>query len=210
MKPQPFRPFAARIPVLMMTLALVGFPLAAADNTDTLKTATFAGGCFWCMEGPFDEIDGVVSTTSGYTGGHAKNPTYRQVTSGRTGHTEAIQVVYDSSKVDYDQLLEVYWVNVDPLRKDAQFCDRGSQYRSGIFYHDEAQKSAALATRMRVQDKFAGQTVHTEVTPIAEFYPAEEYHQDYYMKNPFRYKYYVTRCGRYARLKELWGDASKH
>ena len=182
---------------------------AAGESDGKLATATFAAGCFWCLEGPYDKIDGVVSTTSGYTGGHTKNPTYRQVVSGRTGHTEAVQVVYDPAKVSYDELLEVFWVNVDPLRKDAQFCDRGTQYRAGVFHHDEAQKSAALKTREEVKTKFAGQEVHTEVTPLAEFYPAEEYHQDYYKKNPARYKYYRVRCGRDARLEELWGDAAE-
>lgn len=168
--------------------------------------ATFAGGCFWCMEGPFDALDGVVSTTSGYTGGTKKNPTYEQVSSGGTGHTEAVQVVYDPKKVSYEKLLYVFWRNVDPTVKDQQFCDHGPQYRTGIFYHDEAQKQAALASKAAIEQaqKLPG-PIRTEITAASTFYPAEDYHQDYYVKNPIRYKFYRNNCGRDARLAKLWG-----
>jgi len=169
--------------------------------------ATFAGGCFWCMEGPFDELPGVVSTTSGYTGGHVEKPSYEQVSSGRTGHTEAVQVVYDPAKVGYEKLLEVFWHNIDPLTKDAQFCDHGPQYRSGIFVHDAEQRRLAQATKRELESskRLPGPIV-TEIAEVDVFYPAEAYHQDYYRKNPLRYRYYRSRCGRDARLKSLWGD----
>lgn len=173
------------------------------------KVATFAGGCFWCMEGPFDKLDGVISTTSGYTGGHLKNPTYRQVSAGSTGHTEAIQIVYDPKRVSFEELLKVYWVNVDPLTADAQFCDHGTQYRAGIFYHDAKQQKASLASREAIKGKFK-ESIVTEITAFNAFYPAEKYHQNYYQRNPVRYKYYRWSCGRDARLKELWGNTAKH
>lgn len=180
-------------------------PVAAAETA----TATFAGGCFWCMEPPFDKLDGVISTTSGYTDGRVKDPTYKQVSAGGTGHAEALQVVYDPAKVSYPQLLEVYWHNVDPLTANAQFCDRGSQYRSGIYYHTAAQKTAAEASRQALLDaKKFDQPIVTEIKAATAFYPAEEYHQDYYQKNPLRYKYYRYACGRDKRLEELWGSGS--
>ncbi len=183
----------------------------AMETEENRRIATLAGGCFWCMEKPFDTLEGVISTTSGYTGGGSRNPTYRQVSSGKTGHTEAVQVVYDPSKVTFEELLKVFWVNVDPLTDNAQFCDRGSQYRAGIFYHDANQKQAALDSREDVKNKFQDKTVYTEVTQFTEFYPAEGYHQDYYQKNAVRYNYYRWRCGRDARLQELWGTAAaKH
>lgn len=182
-------------------------PLPAVEKG--MKVATFAGGCFWCMEGPFDRIDGVVSTTSGYTGGEKKNPTYHEVSSGGTGHAEAIYVVYDPKKISYEKLLEVFWHNIDPLAKDRQFCDGGTQYRSAIYYHDEAQKKLAEKTKAEVKKKLKGE-IHTEIVPASTFYPAEEYHQDFYEKNPVHYKSYRTGCGRDRRLKELWGDAAKH
>jgi peptide-methionine (S)-S-oxide reductase len=177
----------------------------AAKPGATAK-ATFAGGCFWCMEEAFDPIPGVIATVSGYMGGKTKNPTYEQVSTGRTGHAEVLQVEYDPKKVSYEKLLEVFWRNIDPTQRDAQFCDHGSQYRSGIFYHDEDQRRLAEASRAALAKNkpFKGDIV-TEITKAAEFYPAEDYHQDYYKKNPVRYKYYKTGCGRAARLKELWG-----
>jgi peptide-methionine (S)-S-oxide reductase len=190
---------AGLIPGLLFSITA----FAAADTK--YEEAIFAGGCFWCMEGPYDKLDGVISTTSGYTDGHVKNPTYKQVSSGSTGHTEALKVVYDPAKVSYDKLLDVFWVNIDPLTANAQFCDHGSQYRSGIYYRNDKQKSAALASLKRIQEKF-NEPVVTEIDPASTFYPAEDYHQDYYMKNPVRYKYYRWRCGRDQRLKELWGD----
>ena len=182
--------------------------LAAAPSLAQNARATFAGGCFWCMEPPFDELDGVISTTSGYIGGKTKNPTYEQVSTGTTGHTEALQVVYDPKKISYERLLEVFWRNIDPLAADGQFCDFGSQYRSGIFYHDGNQKSAAEKSKKTVQARFK-QPVATEITAAGMFYPAEDYHQDYYKKNPVRYKLYSHGCGRAQRLEEVWGAAKK-
>lgn len=183
-------------------------PVAAkAAVPATTARAIFAGGCFWCMEAPFDKLDGVVSTTSGYTGGSKKNPTYQEVSSGGTGHAEAVEVVFDPAKVSYERLLDVFWHNIDPTSKDAQFCDHGTQYRSGIFYLDSAQNAAAQSSRLALEKSkpFKGAIV-TEITAATVFYPAEDYHQDYYIKNPIRYKFYRSGCGRDARLTELWGD----
>jgi peptide-methionine (S)-S-oxide reductase len=166
--------------------------------------ATFAGGCFWCVEADFDKVDGVISTTSGYTGGHTANPTYEQVSHGGTGHAETVEIVYDPAKVSYKKLLDVFWHNIDPLAKDRQFCDHGDQYRSAIFYHDEEQRALAEASKVAVEKRFK-QPVATQIVPAGPFYKAEEYHQDYYMKNPIRYKFYRYNCGRDARLEELWG-----
>jgi peptide-methionine (S)-S-oxide reductase len=161
------------------------------------------------MEPPFDKLPGVISTTSGYTGGHTQQPTYREVSAGGTGHAEAVQVVYDPQKVSYEKLLEVFWHNIDPTQKDGQFCDHGNQYRTAIFYHDETQKQLAEASKAQLQHTkpFQGEIV-TEIVPAGEFYPAEDYHQDYYLKNPLRYKFYRTTCGRDQRLQTLWGKAS--
>ena len=182
---------------------------STAAVTGAPAKATFAGGCFWCMEPPYDKLDGVISTTSGYIGGSKVNPTYEQVTTGTTGHTEAVEVVYDPSKVTYEKLLSVFWHNIDPTQKNAQFCDNGSQYRSGIFYHDAEQKRLAEASKAAIEKTktFKGAIV-TEISMATKFYPAEDYHQDYYIKNPARYKYYRNGCGRDARLKELWGTAA--
>ena len=172
-----------------------------------LATATFAGGCFWCMEPPFDKLDGVVSTTSGYTGGHLDNPSYEQVSSGGTGHTEAVEVVYDPAKVSYEKLLEVFWVNIDPTDGKGQFCDRGSQYRSGIFYNSEEQQKLAEASKKKIDASGRlPKTVVTEVTEATTFYRAEEYHQDYYQRHAFRYKLYRRGCGRDRVLEKLWGE----
>ena len=187
--------------------ALLLFTVPSPGSAQTAK-ATFAGGCFWCMEPPFDELNGVISTTSGYIGGKTKNPTYEQVSTGTTGHTEALQIVYDPKKITYDKLLEVFWRNIDPLAADGQFCDLGSQYRSGIFYHDGNQKSAAEKSKKAVQARFK-QPVATEITAASIFYPAEDYHQDYYKKNPVRYKLYSHGCGRAQRLEEVWGAVKK-
>jgi len=188
-------------------LILVGAAQAAQSRGGT-ATATFAGGCFWCMEPPYDELDGVIATISGYIGGTKKNPTYEEVSAGTTGHTEAVQITYEPAKISYEKLLEVFWRNIDPLTANAQFCDQGSQYRSGIFYHDESQKKLAEASKKRIQGRFK-QPVVTEIVRAAEFYPAEDYHQDYYKKNPIRYKIYRYGCGRDQRLEELWGDETK-
>ncbi|MGH8632617.1 MAG: peptide-methionine (S)-S-oxide reductase MsrA [Burkholderiales bacterium] len=168
--------------------------------------ATFAGGCFWCMEEVYEKVPGVIATLSGYMGGHVKNPTYEQVSTARTGHAEVVEVEYDPSKVTYARLLEVFWRNVDPTQRDGQFCDHGSQYRSGIFYHDDEQKRLAEASRAALQKSkpFKGEIV-SEITKSSQFYLAEGYHQDYYLKNPARYKFYKSGCGRDARLKQLWG-----
>lgn len=189
----------ASLPALAQREAAVVSKAAAAK-------ATFAGGCFWCMEEAFDPVPGVIATISGYMGGHVKNPSYEQVSTGSTGHAEVVQVVYDPAKVSYEKLLEVFWRNIDPTQKDGQFCDYGSQYRSAIFYHDEEQRRLAEASRARLASSkpFKGAIV-TEIAKAGEFYPAENYHQDFYLKNPVRYKFYKTGCGREARLRELWG-----
>jgi peptide-methionine (S)-S-oxide reductase len=195
----------------MMVVAVTADLVGAADPTSkgqATAKATFAGGCFWCMEPPYDEIAGVLSTISGYAGGTKKNPTYEQVTSGTTGHAEVVQITYDPNKVTYEKLLEVFWRNIDPLTANAQFCDHGSQYRSAIFYHDEAQKRLAEKSKQAVQQRFK-EPVATEIVPAREFYPAEDYHQDYYKKNPIRYKVYRYSCGRDQRLEELWGASKK-
>jgi peptide-methionine (S)-S-oxide reductase len=199
--------------VLAMVLAGAGSLLAASSSQKEgaparkLEVATFAGGCFWCMEHPFDELPGVVSVTSGYTGGAKKNPTYEEVSAGGTGHAESVQVVYDPAKISYQKLLERYWHNIDPTVKDRQFCDTGHQYRSAIFYHNEEQHRLALQSKQQLEKTkpFKGEIL-TEIVPATQFYPAEQYHQHYYKKNPIRYRFYRTRCGRDARLKELWGD----
>ncbi|MFZ3208585.1 MAG: peptide-methionine (S)-S-oxide reductase MsrA [Geobacteraceae bacterium] len=199
---------------LLIAISLILIPfrqvLAATPATRTEK-AIFAGGCFWCMEAPFDKLPGVLSVTPGYSGGHQKNPTYEQVSAGGTGHAEAVQIVYDAAKISYAKLLEVFWHNIDPTVTDRQFCDNGSQYRSAIFYQGEEQHRVALQSKASLEKNkpFKGPVV-TEITPAGEFYPAEEYHQHYYKKNPLRYKYYRSGCGRDRRLNELWGSAAGH
>jgi peptide-methionine (S)-S-oxide reductase len=184
-------------------LVVLGAVLAPAPAEERAK-ATFAGGCFWCMEPPFDKLDGVISTTSGYTGGRKPSPTYEEVSAGTTGHTEAVEVVYDPRKVTYQRLLEVFWRNIDPTTADRQFCDVGSQYRAAIFYHDETQRRLAEQSKQAVARRL-GRPVVTEVQPAAPFYVAEAYHQDYYQKNPIRYRYYRAGCGRDQRLDQIWG-----
>jgi peptide-methionine (S)-S-oxide reductase len=194
------------------------FFFAAAAHAATTVTvppgdavATFAGGCFWCMEPPYDKLPGVVATISGYTGGAKTNPSYEDVSSGATGHAESVQVVYDPKKVTYEQLLEVFWHNVDPTVKDRQFCDTGSQYRTAIFYHDDAQRRAAEASKAAIEkSKPFKEPIVTQIQMAGTFYPAEDYHQDYYKKNPVRYQIYRSGCGRDARLKQLWGDKAGH
>ncbi|HEU5297702.1 MAG TPA: peptide-methionine (S)-S-oxide reductase MsrA [Burkholderiaceae bacterium] len=186
---------------------LAGAALAQAAGPGPTAKATFAGGCFWCVEADFDKVPGVISTTSGYTGGTVANPSYEQVSSKRTGHAEAVQIVYDPAKVSYEQLLDRYWHSIDPTTKDAQFCDHGSPYRTAIFTHGDAQAKAAQASLAALQqNKPFKEPIVTEIAPAGPFYPAEEYHQDYYKKNPVRYQYYRSSCGRDARLKQLWGD----
>ena len=194
-----------RILLLVMVSLMTMVSSAQAEERET---ATFAAGCFWCMEHPFDELPGVISTTSGYTGGFKDQPTYKEVSAGATGHTEAIQIVFDPVLVSYEKLLEVYWRNSDPTTANRQFCDVGSQYRPGIFYHSAAQQQAAEASKVAVQQnkKFRGDVV-TEISKATTFWPAEEYHQDYYLKNPVRYKFYRYNCGRDQRLQQLWGGS---
>jgi peptide-methionine (S)-S-oxide reductase len=187
-------------------------PTPAKKEEPKLATATFGGGCFWCMEPPFDKVVGVVSTTSGYTGGTKADPTYEEVSAGTTGHVEVVQVVYDPGKVTYAQLLQIFWRNVDPITPNAQFCDHGDQYRSAIFFHDAEQQRLAEESKRQLEDsKRFKAAIVTQLVPASTFYPAEDYHQDYYRKNPVRYKYYRFSCGRDARLKALWSEeAPKH
>jgi peptide-methionine (S)-S-oxide reductase len=197
------RPLARAAAIFLILGGLAYGAELSPDGTPPAK-ATFAGGCFWCMEPPYDELEGVISTISGYIGGTTKNPTYEQVSAGTTGHTEAVEITYDPRKVSYEKLLEIFWRNIDPLTANAQFCDSGSQYRSGVFYHDQTQKTLAEASKKRVQSRFK-QPIVTEIVAASEFYLAEEYHQDYYKKNPIRYNFYRYGCGRDKRLQELWG-----
>jgi peptide-methionine (S)-S-oxide reductase len=188
-----------------------GWAMAQSSTPAGTATATFAGGCFWCVEADFDKVPGVLSTTSGYTGGKVANPSYDQVAAQVTGHAEAVQIVFDPAKVSYEQLLEHFWRTIDPTTKDAQFCDHGSPYRTAIFANDAAQLKAAKASLDVLQkNKPFKQPVVTEIALAGAFYPAEEYHQDYYKKNPVRYQYYRLSCGRDARLKQLWGDKAVH
>jgi len=199
---------ACRAAITWAATLLIAAIAAGQAHAGSLAKATFAGGCFWCMEPPFDAIDGVVSTTSGYTGGKEEHPTYEQVSSGATGHAEAVEIVFDPTKVGYETLLEVYWRNVDPTVRNRQFCDSGRQYRTAIFFHDPAQKRAAEESKRRLQTSRAlkDAEIVTEIVPAGAFWPAEDYHQDYYLRNPLRYKYYRWSCGRDARLAELWAS----
>lgn len=210
-----------KVALKTMLLSLIAAGTVMAGNDSKMKTtetaagkfekATFAGGCFWCMEAPFDKLPGVVSVMAGYTGGKVIHPTYKQVSAGGTGHTEAVQIVFDPSRIGYARLLDVFWHNTDPTVTDRQFCDIGSQYRPGIFYHNEEQRLLALKSKEALgKTKPFKEPIVTEVTRAAEFYPAEEYHQHYYKKNPIRYEYYRKGCGRDRRLNELWGDAAGH
>jgi len=194
------------IPVVIVALLLSG--ALHGSRAAEPATATFAGGCFWCMQPAFDDVAGVVSTTVGYTGGHTQNPTYEEVSAGGTGHAESIQVTFDPTKVTYAQLLDVFWHNIDPLTPDAQFCDHGTQYRSAIFYQGEEQQKIAEQSKkdLEASGRFT-QPIVTQIVPATAFYAAEDYHQKYYRKNPLRYRYYRYGCGRDARLKEVWGKA---
>jgi peptide-methionine (S)-S-oxide reductase len=188
-----------------ITLFLIGFAISvgAADNT---AVATFAGGCFWCVEAEFEDLEGILSVTSGYTGGELENPTYKQVSTGATRHVEAVQVVFEPQKISYEELLEIFWRNIDPTVEDRQFCDAGSQYRTAIFYHDDAQREAAEKSKEALQEsqRLAG-AIYTEINAATVFYPAEAAHQDYAKKNPIRYSQYRQGCGRDRRLEEVWG-----
>lgn len=204
----PRRCHGRKLALLCLLLCLAGAPARAGEATaeSKLATATFAGGCFWCMEAPFDALDGVVSTTAGYTGGELDKPSYEQVSAGGTGHAEAVAVVYDPRRVSYERLLEVFWRNIDPTTADRQFCDRGDQYRPAIFVHDAAQRAAAEASRDALMaNKPFPEAIVVPIEPAGVFHVAEEYHQDYYLKNPLRYRFYRTNCGRDRRLRALWG-----
>ncbi len=192
----------------LFSLALSGASIAAdnsAPRPHGAATAVFAGGCFWCIEADFEKLPGVFDAESGYAGGTLKNPTYEQVSAGGTGHTEVVRVYYDPKKVSYQQLVDYFWRHIDPTVKDRQFCDGGSQYRSAILYQNDAEKSVAQTSKSALEKSKRFANVHTEIIPVGTFYSAEEYHQDYYKKNPVRYKYYRASCGRDARVKELWG-----
>jgi peptide-methionine (S)-S-oxide reductase len=190
--------------VLVFAALFASSTLTAAPSAGK---AVFAGGCFWCEETAFKGVPGVISVVSGYTGGQKKNPTYEEVSAGGTGHAESVEVTYDPAKISYEKLLEIFWHNVDPLQASGQFCDHGTQYRSAIFYANDAQHAAAEASKRKLEEepRFKGKIV-TQIAPASTFYPAEDYHQDFYKKSPLRYKTYRAGCGRDARLQELWGQ----
>lgn len=197
--------------VLTMAIFLVGAwniqSASQAATEATLGKAYFAGGCFWCTEEAFEKIEGVLSATSGYMGGTVVNPSYEEVSAGRTGHTESVEVVYDPAKVSYQKLLDAFWRNVDPVTPNAQFCDHGSQYRSAIFFQTDEEKRASDTSKQAIeQSKRFTEPIVTQIMPASRFYPAEEYHQDFYKKNPIRYKFYKYNCGRAQRLEALWGN----
>lgn len=193
----------------ILTIILMLCMSAGGAMAAEYKSAVFAGGCFWCLEGPFDALPGVIKTESGYTGGSIQNPTYEQVSSGTSGHVEAMRVVYDPGKITYDELLAVFWRNIDPTDDGGQFCDRGPQYRSAVFVADAQEEAVALREKSRLE-KSMSMKIATEILPLKEFYVAEEYHQDYYQKNPLRYHYYRSACGRDRRLKQIWGAEAGH
>jgi peptide-methionine (S)-S-oxide reductase len=194
----------------VLCAALLFFLSLNSYSQQKLATATFAGGCFWCVEEAFEKVPGVVSAVSGYMDGKTQKPTYEQVSSGMTGHTEVVEVKFDPAKVSYEKLLDVFWINHDPTMIDRQFCDSGSQYRPGIFWHDEEQKRLADLSKLKYERlKTFKQPLVTPITKASQFWPAEEYHQDFYKKNPVRYKSYSFGCGRYTRLDQLWGNLRK-
>jgi peptide-methionine (S)-S-oxide reductase len=202
---KPVLKFAAAAVMGLISCAALADSTAAPPLEAGLERAIFAGGCFWCVEHEFDDVAGVKSAVSGYLGGSVENPSYKQVSGGDTGHTEAVEIRYDPKQISYQKLLDIFWRNIDPTVANRQFCDIGPQYRSGIFYLDDAQKVAAEASRTALEPKFPG-GIKTEITAASTFYLAEDYHQDYAKKNPVRYGYYRYSCGRDARLKELWGE----
>ena len=197
------------IPIILV-LALPLNIYAETTPAPRLETAILAGGCFWCIEADYEKLDGVVEVISGYTGGHVENPTYKQVSAGRTGHIESVKVTYDADKISYAEILNFFWHHIDPTRDDGQFCDRGSQYRPAIFYETANQKEQAIASREKIeQTKPFAEPLKVELIQASTFYPAEEYHQDYYQKNPLRYHFYRYNCGRDARVEQLWGAPAK-
>ena len=189
--------------IIMLACCLAASPAALAAET---ATAIFAGGCFWCIEADFEKLDGVIDVESGYIGGSTANPTYQQVSAGGTGHAEAVRVRYDPRRAGYEKLLDYFWRHIDPTVKDRQFCDIGSQYRSAIFYQNDTERKLAQDSLQALEKSGRFARIHTEIAAAATFYPAEDYHQDYYKKNPVRYRFYRTSCGREARVKSLWGD----
>jgi peptide-methionine (S)-S-oxide reductase len=200
----------AALSVLTVVILFIGLwtvqPTSQAAADVIHGKAYFAGGCFWCMEEAFEKVEGVLSATSGYMGGTVANPSYEEVSAGRTGHAESVEVIYDPSKVSYQKLLDAFWRNVDPITPNAQFCDHGSQYRAAIFYQTDEEKRASDIFKQAIeQSKRFKEAIVTQIVPAAQFYPAEEYHQDFYKKNPVRYKFYKYNCGRAQRLEELWG-----
>lgn len=200
--------------LILILFTMIPFSRAAEQKvlaSPKLAIATFAGGCFWCMEPPFEKLDGVKAVISGYTGGWKKNPTYEEVSAGQTGHAESVEVQYDPQKITYQRLLQVFWHNIDPTAKDRQFCDSGNQYRSAIFYHNETEKKLAEDSKREIEKsgRINGE-IYTQIVPASQFYPAEEYHQDFYKKNPIRYHSYRIGCRRDERLAQLWGAAAGH
>jgi peptide-methionine (S)-S-oxide reductase len=196
--------------VLTVAILLIGTWNMQSSNLATAGAtsdkAYFAGGCFWCMEEAFEKVEGVLSATSGYMGGTVSSPTYEEVSAGRTGHTESVEVVYDPARVSYQKLLDAFWHNVDPITPNAQFCDHGSQYRSAIFFQTDEEKRTADTSKQAIeQSRRFKEPIVTQIVIASQFYPAEEYHQDFYKKNPIRYKVYKYNCGRAKRLEELWG-----
>ncbi|MBD3895780.1 peptide-methionine (S)-S-oxide reductase MsrA [Halomonas sp. ML-15] len=192
-------------PLRYALLALLPLAAHADEANQSTAEAVFGGGCFWCVEEFFDAVDGVVATTSGFSGGHVENPSYEQVVSGGTGHAEVVKVEYDPERVDYETLLHVFWRNVDPFAEDRQFCDAGEAYRSAIFTASDEERALAEASRDAVAERF-DRTIATEINDFETFYAAEEYHQNYYQENPLRYRFYKSACGREERLEEIWGD----
>jgi len=202
-------PWTLRAPLAaLLAAATLAFAGPSPSRADATETATFAGGCFWCMQPPFENLPGVISTTVGYTGGQTKNPTYEEVSGGGTGHAESVEIVFDPARIRYEQLLDVFWHNIDPVSAEGQFCDRGHQYRSAIFYRGEEQRRLAEESRQRLDEsKRFDRPIVTEIVAASAFYPAEEYHQKYHEKNPARYAFYRWNCGRDQRLRALWGES---
>jgi len=200
-----------RLTITMLLAWLFSVPaFADTANEPKVETVVLGGGCFWCIEADYEKLNGIVDVISGYAGGHIKDPTYQQVSAGGSGHIEVVKVTYDANKINYSQILDYFWRHVDPTRDDGQFCDRGSQYRPAIFYQDESQKKLALASTKQIeQSKPFAQPLKVELIQASTFYPAEDYHQDYYKKNPIRYNFYRFNCGRDARVEQLWGENKK-
>ena len=200
-----------RLVISILTTWFLFIPAFAEETSEArLESAVLGGGCFWCIEADYEKLDGVADVVSGYTGGHIKNPTYKQVSAGGSGHIEVVKVTYDANKITYSQILDYFWRHIDPTRDDGQFCDSGPQYRPAIFYQDETQKKLAIASTKQIeQTKPFAQPLKVELIQASTFYPAEDYHQDYYKKNPLRYNFYRYNCGRDARVEQLWGESKK-